>query len=179
MNQAFFKTQTIGEGETSNNFVSHCRKDGKGFYVSHPPFSLSPNISLCFDGNTDRGFLASSPMIYSYSNGGFTLSDYNVGWVGCTPPPFILLSPHYGIASNSLSLTYKSVCHKLYKGLKNVFSVLTSNLQSLYVMLCYVIMLLIIYLSIYLGVIVFKFYDIQECMLCCRHNIARYYILME
>jgi len=99
-----FITQTVGEGEP---FISR-RNDGKGFYVSHPPFSLSQYLSLCFDGNTDRGFLTSSPMIYSFSNGGFTLLDYNVGWVGCTPPPFILLSPHYRVASNSLSFTFIS-----------------------------------------------------------------------
>ena len=163
MDQAFF-IHNVGEGETS--IMSSRKEDGKGFLASHPPFSLPTKPY----GNSDRGF--STRFLLCSSLGSFTLSDYNsTHRDGC--------SPHYSSlppcrnASTHLSLTYKTVCHKLFKGLKNVVSVLTSIGWSVYVILCYVVMLLIIYLSIYLEVIVFKFYGIQECMLCCRQNIAR------
>ena len=163
MNQSFF-IHNSGEGETS--IMSSRKEDGKGFLIaSHPPFSLSTKPY----GNSDRGFPTCFLPLCSFSGiqGSFTLSDYiSAYWDGCGRY-CISQSPHKA-ASPILPLTYKTVCHKLFKGLKNVVSVWTPILQSLYVTLCYVIMLLIIYLSIYLGVIVFKFYGIQERMLCRR-----------
>ena len=171
MNQAFF-IHKHGEGETS--IMSSRKEDGKGIIASHPPFSLSTKPY----GNSDGGFPTCFLPCSSGLPGSFTLSDYNSTHKDGCGLHCISHFPHK-VASTQLFLTYKTVCRKLFKGLKNVVSVLTSNLQSLYVMLCYVIMLLIIYLSIYLEVIVFKFYDIQERMLCCRQNIARYLILTE
>lgn len=170
MDHSFF-IHNYGEGETS--ILSHCREeDGKGFLIaSHPPFSLSPKPY----GNYDRGFPTLLPLDYFSSTccGSFTLSNYIISyWDGCSR--FCISQSPHKAASPILPLTYKTVCHKLFKGLKNVVSVLTSNIQSLYVMLCYVIMIMIIYLSIYLGVLVFKSYGIQESMLCCRQNIARH-----
>jgi hypothetical protein len=164
---------TFGGG---NKPCISCRKecDGvKGFSASHPPFSL-PSTNY-FDGNSDRGFPTCLILRFSSYLGSFTLSDYiSHYWDRCSLH-CTLHTPHHKAASPILPLTYKTVCQKLYKGLRNVVSVLTSVSKSLYVMLCYVIMIMIIYLSIYLEVIIFKSYDIQESMLCCRQNIARYY----
>ena len=85
-----FVTQ-FGEGEPFNS----CRRNGQGFYVSHPPFSLSPHTLS--HGNSDRAFPTlhnSSPMMRYFSSlGGFSLSDYNIThWDGCT---FMFSKPPY------------------------------------------------------------------------------------
>jgi len=161
MNQAFF-VNNFGGG----NEICSCRE-----CASHPLF-IFPSTKPY--GNSDRGFSTSLPQecFSCDQTGSFTLSDYNsTHWNGCSPPSTS------SDASTQLSLTYKTVCRKVFKLLKKGFGVLASMAKSVYVMLCYVIMLLIIYLSIYLEVIVFKSYGIQERMLCCRQNIARYHIL--
>ena len=111
---SFINSKPLGEGETS--FVSHCRKnvDGTGFFVSHPPFSLSPHL---YHSNSDRGFHAlSSPMMRYFSSlGSFSLSDYNKFWDGCTfmfsaLPPYFLR--HFD-ASTHLSLALSNQnCNK-------------------------------------------------------------------
>ena len=151
MNQAFFMTNIFGGGTSHLN----CRVDNTNHPIFNPLSTPPSNISK---SKEYFGIRAVDLLVYKKR-------------IGCTP--YFFSSLFSGGVSFPLSLTYKTVCHKLYKGLKKVVSVLTSNIQSVYVMLCYVICYLIIYLSIYLGVLVFKSYGIQHCMLCCRHNIAR------
>lgn len=101
-----------------------------------------------------------SPMFLS-------LPSYNRS-VGCTHMSFTLPPKFCGIldASSHLSLTYKDVCRKLFKGFKKGFGVLASKVKSVYVMLCYVITISFYSLSLLLNVIAYKLYDIPYSMLC-------------
>jgi len=64
------------------------------------------------------------------------------------------------------TITYKGVCHKLYKGLiKKIFMIHNQTIR-LYVMLCYVIKRFFFFLTFSLQVIVYKLCYVIGCMLC-------------
>lgn len=133
-----FVTQ-FGEGEPFNS----CRRNGQGFYVSHPPFSLSPHTLS--HGNSDRAFPTlhnSYPMrnyFMSSLSGGFPLSDYNKFWDGCTfmfstLPLYFLrhfdASAHLSLSPPGLLQNCNSYTKKVYSRLLHFFPISYINLPN-------------------------------------------------
>jgi len=131
-----FVTQ-FGEGEPFNS----CRRNGQGFYASHPPFSLSPHTLS--HGNSDRAFPTlhnSSPMMRYFSSlGGFSLSDYNIThWDGCTfmfsKPPYFFrhfdASAHLSLSPPGLLQNCNSYTKKVNSRLLHFFPISYINLPN-------------------------------------------------
>ena len=139
IHSSFINSRPLGEGETYLN----CRVENKTSHLITFLFSLSPHTNqyYCFDGNSDRGFPAlSSPMMRYFSSlGGFSLSDYNKFWDGCTSmfsalPPYFLrhfdASTHLSLSSPGLLQNCNSYTKKVYSRLLHFFPISYINLPN-------------------------------------------------